>query len=420
MSIATTGIVYVGTGAAASDSNDGLTAATAKATLTAAKAVLGSGTGTIQLLSGTFHVTSADASGNGITLDQTGMVLQGLGQGLTTISLETSLTWGVKIHNSPRCVVRDLFIDVPATGSVTHICGVSTPSTGSAESSRFINVFVSVESGGTATNAFAVGPDNPGSSSMDIAQTTFINCEVRAQTAITNGWLLGNGTSGNVLATRLYSCGNSGASKGINFNGCGGGIFGGAIGNNSIADFYVSQPNTDAITIEGGSHGENSASLLGSGIASSVGPQPVNLRDVLWTGETVVSTGRFIQFGFPGPLTVENLSVLNMPHTAVIVLNCGGVAIARFKGIAIPAALSSSTFLFGGGTYGVTVENYFQVAVSGSSVVAEWPGLHSFGTLAYTTTTTAPGAGGAGALPATPAGYVTQFINGTSRQIPYY
>lgn len=37
-----------------------------------------------------------------------------------------------------------------------------------------------------------------------------------------------------------------------------------------------------------------------------------------------------------------------------------------------------------------------------------------------TTTTTAPAAGGAGALPATPAGYVTVHIAGTARKIPYY
>lgn len=36
------------------------------------------------------------------------------------------------------------------------------------------------------------------------------------------------------------------------------------------------------------------------------------------------------------------------------------------------------------------------------------------------TTTTAPGAGGAGALPATPAGYMTINVNGTDRKIPYY
>jgi hypothetical protein len=36
------------------------------------------------------------------------------------------------------------------------------------------------------------------------------------------------------------------------------------------------------------------------------------------------------------------------------------------------------------------------------------------------TTTSAPSAGGAGALPATPAGYVSITINGTARKIPYY
>ena len=36
------------------------------------------------------------------------------------------------------------------------------------------------------------------------------------------------------------------------------------------------------------------------------------------------------------------------------------------------------------------------------------------------TTTSAPAAGGAGALPATPAGYVTETINGTARKLPYY
>lgn len=36
------------------------------------------------------------------------------------------------------------------------------------------------------------------------------------------------------------------------------------------------------------------------------------------------------------------------------------------------------------------------------------------------TTTTAPGAGGAGALPATPLGYATVTINGTARKVAYY
>lgn len=34
--------------------------------------------------------------------------------------------------------------------------------------------------------------------------------------------------------------------------------------------------------------------------------------------------------------------------------------------------------------------------------------------------TTAPGAGGAGALPATPKGYLTVLVNGVSQKIAYY
>jgi hypothetical protein len=37
-----------------------------------------------------------------------------------------------------------------------------------------------------------------------------------------------------------------------------------------------------------------------------------------------------------------------------------------------------------------------------------------------TTGTTAPAAGGAGALPATPAGYLTVTVNGVARKVPYY
>ena len=42
------------------------------------------------------------------------------------------------------------------------------------------------------------------------------------------------------------------------------------------------------------------------------------------------------------------------------------------------------------------------------------------GNITGTATTTAPSAGGAGALPATPAGYLTVLVNGVARQIAYY
>lgn len=43
-----------------------------------------------------------------------------------------------------------------------------------------------------------------------------------------------------------------------------------------------------------------------------------------------------------------------------------------------------------------------------------------YGAIAGASTTTAPGAGGAGALPATPKGYLSVFVNGAAQQIPYY
>jgi len=56
--------------------------------------------------------------------------------------------------------------------------------------------------------------------------------------------------------------------------------------------------------------------------------------------------------------------------------------------------------------------------VSGTEQFSIQSGTVDFATM--TTTGTAPGAGGAGALPATPAGYMTVKIAGTNRQIAYY
>jgi len=46
--------------------------------------------------------------------------------------------------------------------------------------------------------------------------------------------------------------------------------------------------------------------------------------------------------------------------------------------------------------------------------------ISAAGALVGASSTTAPAAGGAGALPATPAGYLTLTINGVLHQIPYY
>jgi hypothetical protein len=74
--------------------------------------------------------------------------------------------------------------------------------------------------------------------------------------------------------------------------------------------------------------------------------------------------------------------------------------------------------------------NRFMIAASGNIGVGAFtdlaPPTHLFevaaGTIAISpaTTTTAPAAGGAGALPATPAGYMTITIGGVDRKVAYY
>lgn len=77
------------------------------------------------------------------------------------------------------------------------------------------------------------------------------------------------------------------------------------------------------------------------------------------------------------------------------------------SGLQIQAASNSGNYVFVCTNY--SGSNLFYIDGAGGIYFAS-----------IATTTTAPGAGGAGALPATPAGYVTFSINGTLRKVPYY
>jgi hypothetical protein len=114
-------------------------------------------------------------------------------------------------------------------------------------------------------------------------------------------------------------------------------------------------------------------------------------------GDIQRSTGKFTALNASGAVLLDGTG----PQ---VTFNTGGPVVSSPN--ATTLAISSDVQVTG--------------AVSGGSLSTT--GALSGGSLsiAPTTTTTAPGAGGAGALPATPAGYMTVTVNGTARKIPYY
>lgn len=62
----------------------------------------------------------------------------------------------------------------------------------------------------------------------------------------------------------------------------------------------------------------------------------------------------------------------------------------------------------------------YPLAAGTETINGQWTLAHTGNRYDFVTGTSSPSAGGAGALPATPAGYLTININGVNRQIPYY
>jgi hypothetical protein len=62
----------------------------------------------------------------------------------------------------------------------------------------------------------------------------------------------------------------------------------------------------------------------------------------------------------------------------------------------------------------------YPLAAGAEPISGQWTFSNTSNRYDFVTGTSSPAAGAAGALPATPAGYLTININGTPRQIPYY
>lgn len=201
---------------------------------------------------------------------------------------------------------------------------------------------------------------------------------------------------------------------------------------------YVNDETTQALTAASASPPGGQFSVKDAGVAYvALGHYSSTAYGAYWGGSAAPS---LTNFAFLGNGT--DTSYFNVPSGGTIELSFGGVAAT---GLELTAAILKSTIptwqFISNVTPKVTQADNTTNSVTGAkmSVIAQsatgttstggdlevGPGTGTSANgklrlLNVATTTSAPGAGGAGALPATPAGYVSVTINGTARQLPYY
>ncbi|MGZ4587271.1 MAG: hypothetical protein ACXVX9_05670 [Mycobacteriaceae bacterium] len=312
-----TTILYVST--TGNDANNGKTWGTAKATIAAALTALGSNAGDIMLggAGSSFSVNAADAYGNGITLTHPGQRIIGRGSNQTTIVINANVTWGIELQ-AQFTQLTGVYVTIPSGKTVSYGAGVSTPtSSGSAEFGSLTDVFVNCA--GTVTAAFACGPDWPGSSSVDVADTMFTACVFNG--APTHGYLFGNGTSGNVLMPHLYGCGGSGAQYGVTLAGCGLTWHGGGLSNITVADIHITQGTTDTVLLSG-VRCENGKRFLDVGYIGGI-TGGVNLVDCI-VGSYTPSDNIVIQYNSYSPLNIIGGYYDGGAGSLIVVNSAGG------------------------------------------------------------------------------------------------
>lgn len=301
--VAATNLVYVSTRSSASDSNDGLSWWTAKATIAGALATLGGSAGTVVLDGRTWTLTSTDSFGNGVTLPNTGTILRGAGKYLTSINIGVNCTWGVKAF-AGHCQVQDLTVNILNGVTASYGVGVSTTSPGSAEGCQFKDIQVGVL--GTVTACYAAGPDHPGASDLDISVTHFEECytTVTGGGSGTYGFLFGNGTTGNTLIPIAINCNANFTSYAVGLAGCGVTWIAGGSSGTLVADIIIIHTGLDSITFVG-YRGENGVMALTAGYVGSLASAMIldNCDFLSYTGPG--ASGNIIVWDVTGCLIVR-------------------------------------------------------------------------------------------------------------------
>ena len=276
----------------------------------AAFAALGRSGGTIHLAAKTYLLTGMiDIAGTGYGIQINGRSL--IGEGAATVincRPAFQLIACFRILNGSDSSIRDLYI--LANANVKYGLEITTL----PESTERVYVtHLSIVGG---QNGIAIGPDTHNDVSGIVMDA------VNASGMSGAGFLIGDGISGNVLNWTCTGCGSGENAYGVYVNGSGFTWQGGSVGHNTIADFYVRQPNSDPITISGVRSEESNRFLY----TNAQGATPVTIRDCIVSGFHAAD-GHVIWFdgGANLPLFIENSIFVNIKTAAnVNIPNNGG------------------------------------------------------------------------------------------------
>lgn len=201
----------------------------------------------------------------------------------------------IRLMDSSVSSIADLTIK--ASANVTYALNITAVRSTEQVHVSDVSVFGGVD-------GIAIGPDTD----RDVAEITMSG--VGARQASNAGFLLGNGTSGNVLDITCTGCTSSDNNYGVEMNGANISWFGGATSANKEADFYLRQTNTDPITIESVRSEKSARFWYTASHATSDGN--VSIRDV-YVASFTASDGNVIYHLASMPILIENSTFRSQP-----------------------------------------------------------------------------------------------------------
>jgi hypothetical protein len=267
--------------------------------LRAAFAAIPTSGGSVNLGAGSYLITgTVDIGSLGGGVQRSRRMLRGEGpRSIIDCKPKEPLTSCVRLMDSSISSIADLTIQ--ASANVTYALNITA-----IQSTEQVHVSNVAVFGGM--NGVAIGPDT----SRDVAAITISG--VGARRASNAGFLLGNGTSGNVTNITCTGCTSSDNSYGVEMNGANISWFGGATSANKDADFYLRQTNSEPITIES-VRSEKSGRFWYTASHSSAWGN-VSIRDVIVDGFTAPDSNVIYHLASM-PMLIENSTFRNFAGT---------------------------------------------------------------------------------------------------------